>query len=145
MEEELKSKIPLKTVPSDDCVVRIGRVIEGGKIVDQGQEIHIHENEWVKIQPIVNLRQFIALNKITQSALGNSNNLEEGLNELCDQLSKRVVEWNWTDNEFNPLPQPHNNPSVLYDLTEDELIYLVSTLTETKEQQGNAGPPSESS
>ena len=145
MTEETKSKIPTKTVPSDDCVIHVGRVIEGDQITDPGQEIHIHKGEWVTVQPIVSLRQFIALNKISQSALGNSDSLEEGLDELCIQLSKRIIEWSWTDNNFKPLPQPHNKPEVLYYLTEDELIYLVSTLTETKEQQGNAGPPSESS
>ena len=144
MTEEIKSKIPTKIVPSDDCVVHIGRQIEGNTIVDQGQEIRPHMGEWVKVQPVVNLRQYIAINKLTKGAFSEDpDSLESGLNELCRHLANRLIEWNWTDDRYEPLPQPYKNPDVLYDLTEDELIYLVSTLTETKGQQGNAGAPSD--
>ncbi len=40
------------------------------------------------------------------------------------ELINRVLDWNWTDAEDQPLPLPRNDPSVLDRLTEDELLFL---------------------
>ena len=60
MAKETKFKIPPRKLDSSDCVVHVGQVIKEGKIVDEGEEYRIHENEWVKIVPYVSMKESMA-------------------------------------------------------------------------------------
>lgn len=78
-------------------------------------------------------------------ALGNimalaSLNVENGQADLSgvesgaidgvyDLLAETVVEWNWVDDEGNPLPQPKDDPDVFRrELVLDEVQYLIENL-----------------
>ena len=51
---------------------------------------------------------------------------------------KRVVDWNWTGIDGEPMPKPYKNPKVFKDLQNEELIWLVSaTVGETPSEQKN--------
>jgi len=52
------------------------------------------------------------------------NSFEEGL----ELLSAHIVEWNWVDDEGEPLPSPLNNSEVLDMLTDEEATHLVQLL-----------------
>ncbi len=39
-------------------------------------------------------------------------------------LREKVLEWNWTDDEDQPLPQPKDDAGVLDDLTDEEFNFL---------------------
>ena len=138
------SKIPTRRVKSDDCVIHIGRQVdvEKGIITDMGEAYYIHKNEWVEVIPLCSVQQFIAWNKLRTGAVSDSVNLEKAMNALCHELSNKIVKWNWTDNEGRKLPQPYKNPEVLIDLTEEELLWLSTSLTETAQQPKNASAPS---
>ena len=140
----MKNKIPLRTIKSDDCVIHIGREVnlETSEITNEGTPYYIHKGEWVKVIPLFSVRQYIAWNKLRNALTGDADNMERGLNTLCHELSNKVVEWNWTDNEGTPLEKPYKKPEVLMDLTEEELIWLSTALVETQQQAKNADAPS---
>ena len=39
-------------------------------------------------------------------------------------LKSHVMEWNWVDDDGNPLPQPKDDPSVIDRLVEFETVFL---------------------
>ena len=138
-----ESKIPTRTVPSDDCVIYIGReVSDDGTVINQGKAYKLHEGEWVKVIPLISVRQFIAWNKLRASLSKDTDRIEQGLDALCRELSNKILDWNWTDFEGNPLPKPFKNPEVFKDISEDELIWLSGALVETPAQRKNADVPS---
>jgi len=49
---------------------------------------------------------------------------EGGLKMLADHL----LDWNWVDDEDNPLPLPKNDPSVIDELTSAESEFLANLL-----------------
>ena len=131
------SKIPTRKVNSDSCVIHVGRVIENEKVVDEGKSYNVHKGEWVKVIPLLSVRQWIAWNKI-MSNISEPEKLEEALDAICQGFSEKVTDWNWTDNEGNPLPKPYHNPDVFKELTEEELVWLSTALVETEVQRKNA-------
>ncbi len=132
------AKIPSKRVPSDDCLVRVGRKIEGEKIEEEGIAYNVHEGEWIEVIPVGSLRQYFALSRLA-TAGGDAQKLEASLDEICEQVAERVTGWNWTDMGGNPLPQPYKSPDAIKALTEDELLYLITAVQgETPGQRKNA-------
>jgi len=127
MNKETKYKIPPKHLDSSDCVVHVGQTIKDGKIVDEGTAYNIHEGEWVKILPFVSMKESMALVNIANLDIENSgSDSMQNLREMCVALSKRVVDWNWTDNTGQPLDNPHNNADVFMGLQNEELIWLMT-------------------
>jgi len=116
-----KWKIPPSRVESDDCAVYVGRTIEDGEITEEGIAYYVHKDEWVELIPCRSLAEVMALSDIGSTAQSGSG----ALRELCQVLSERIVSWNWTGMDTTPMPQPHNTPEVLEQLTDDELMWLL--------------------
>ena len=119
-----KWKIPPTRVPSDDCAIYVGREIEDGEITVEGTPYNVHTGEWVELFLTQSLAEMMAL-------VDMRNMVEEGagaLRKLCQELAVRIVEWNWTDNAGDALPQPHNAPEVLERLSNDELMWLMGAV-----------------
>ncbi|MDY6957629.1 MAG: hypothetical protein SVK08_00595 [Halobacteriota archaeon] len=141
-------KIPPKKVKADDCMIYVGRVIQDGKITDPGTPYAVHEGEWVEVFPVGSVQQTLNLFKLVSAATEEQQEegvkkLEASLTELCEELASHLVGWNWTDNNGDPLPQPHKNPEAIKLLTEDELLWLVSAVRgETQGERKNGSEPS---
>ena len=133
----MTSKIPVRTVKSDACVIHIGRIIKDGDVEDEGKAYQVHKGESIKVLPIMSVRQYIAWNKMMGS-LTDPAKLEEALDSICLELSNKVVDWDWTDLNGEPLPKPYHNPDVFKQLAEEEIVWLSSALVETPEQRKNA-------
>ena len=114
----IKWKIPPVRVDSDDCEVRIGRVIEDGEITNEGTPWKVHTGEWIEVMPAQSIGEILALTEIMD-------NTSASLRTICTELSRRVVGWNWTGMDSEPLPQPYMNPKVLEELTDDELMWVM--------------------
>lgn len=140
-----KSKIPLTRIPSDDCVINIGQVVEDGAITNAGTPYSVHEGEWVEIIPVMSVREVMHLTRL-QRGSDDTSGLGDNLTALCLELSKRVVRWSWTDLMGSTLEQPHNRPDILEGLSSDELLWLVSAASgqETEDQRKKDSPMSES-
>jgi len=121
----MKPKIPATRVQSDECFISIGQVIEDGEIVEPGELHFIHKGEWVEVMPVMTVKEVMNLSKLQQGASDNGT-LGDSLSQLCRELSRRVIKWNWTDMMGEKLPQPYNKPDVLEGLTSEELLWLVS-------------------
>ena len=142
MTEKRKFKIKPKKLDSSDCVVHVGQVIENDQIVDQGEAYNIHQDERVEILPVVTMKESFALMSI--SNLDDTPDAEGSLKKVCDALSERVMDWNWTDNNGEPLPKPYKNPDVFQNLLNEELIWLItSSLGETPSERKNDLEPSQ--
>ena len=124
-----KSKIPSVKVPSDECTVSVGQVVEDGAIVDQGIAHYVHKDEWIEIIPVMTVKEVVGISKLQG---GEPGTVGLRMDELCTELSKRIISWNWTNMMGEPLAQPYQNPDVLTDLTSDELMWLI-TATGTQE------------
>lgn len=147
--EAPRRKIPPQRVDCSDCVVYVGRVVKEDKIVKEGTPYRLHEGGWVDVIPVSNMREFLAISKLGagMSEMGKdivgaavaAGLAEQALDDLCDVLAERVIDWDWTDNDYNPLPSPHKNPSVFRDLiSSEELLWLVGAIQgETEGQRKN--------
>jgi hypothetical protein len=132
-----KFKIPPQKIDSSDCVVHIGQRIEDGEIVDQGEPHKVHVGEWIKVIPIMSMKESISLIGISQMT-DDIVKAERSLTEMCISLSKRVVDWNWTGLDSEPLDKPYQNPEVFENLNNEEIIWLVNaSLGETPSEQKN--------
>ena len=125
----MKPKIPTQMVPSDDCSITVGQVIEEGVVVQEGTPHFIHKGETVEILPVMTVREVVGISRL-QNQAGDSAALGENFQALCVELSRRVISWDWTDLMGEPLEQPYNRPEVLEALSSEELLWLVSAATQ---------------
>ena len=131
-----KFKIPTLKIDSDDCVIHIGQVIKNGEIVNEGTPHKIHENEWVEVLPVLTIEESLALGVFRSSR--DEGELTKAMESICNSLSKRVVNWNWTDIKGDDLESPYENPAIFKKLLNEELLWLLTaSLTETKEEEKN--------
>ena len=121
----MKPKIPAVKVLSDDCAINIGQVIEDGEITEAGTPYHIHEGEWVEVLPVMSVREVMNISQL-QASIGDSSKLGDNLTALCNELSRRIISWNWTNIMGEPMEQPYKRADVLEALTSEELMWLMS-------------------
>jgi hypothetical protein len=121
----MKSKIPTLKIKSDDCAVNIGQVIEDGEIVDSGIAHYVHKGEWVEVIPVMTVKEVTELSNL-QVASDSPGSLGKSMSKLCNELSKRIIAWNWTNMMGEEMEQPYKNPSIIEELTSDELMWLIN-------------------
>ena len=121
----MKPKIPTKMVMSDECAISIGQVIEDGEITNPGTPYYVHEGECVELLPVITVSEVMQISRL-QNAGADTAGLGESLAELCKELSKRIISWDWTNLMGEPMEQPYNRPDVLEALTSEELMWLMS-------------------
>lgn len=142
-EKKVDFKIPPVRVPADDCVVYIGRKTKGTVILEQGEPTYPHKEEWVEIIPVSSLRQVISFSSMVEAARGKKRlserdilSLSPQFQILCEEIAKRLTNWNWTDWDRKPLPKPYQKPDVIAELTDDEVLWLLAcTQLETKAER----------
>jgi len=140
-------KIPPKRVPADDCAVYVGRRMEGGLIVAEGEAYYVHEGEWVDVVPVTTIQDSILLDRLLKAARqGDEAEAENNLMALCAAVADKVIDWNWTDLNGKKFPKPHGKPDVIKLLTPDELSWLQLVLAgESPGQRKNASSASPAS
>ena len=145
MTDALKPKIPLLHIPSDDCAVMVGQVVEDGNITTEGTPHYVHIGEWVEVMPITSLLEVSALSRL-KSLAGNEDmgGLDQSFSDLCRELSQRIISWNWTDMMGVPLAQPYQTPDVIMGRTVEEVMYLIQAATgqESQDDRKNGSGPS---
>ena len=125
MKPKGKLKIPAVRVASDDCNINIGQVMEDGEITVPGTPYHVHVGEWVEVMPVIAVKEVMQLSRLQRGGTENGA-LGESLGQLCQELSKRLLAWNWTDLTGEKMEQPYNRPDILENLSADELLWLVN-------------------
>ena len=121
----MKPKIPAVKVKSDECSISVGQVIEDGEITNPGTPYFVHQGEWVEILPVITVAEVMNISRL-QNAASDTTSLDQNLSDLCKELSKRVIAWNWTDLMGEKMEQPYNRPDVLERLASEELMWLMS-------------------
>jgi hypothetical protein len=121
----MKPKVPTIKVMADGCAINIGQIITDGEITDPGVSHYIHIGEWVELIPVIAVKEIMQLSRL-QQGVEATKDLGESLEELCKELSKRIIKWNWTDLVGDSLDQPYKRPEILEELSADELLWLVN-------------------
>ena len=121
----MKPKIPTTIILSDECSISIGQVIEDGEVKDPGVAHFIHTGEYVEILPVMSVKEVMHISRL-QNSINDTAQLDTNLTNLCKELSKRIVSWDWTNMMGEPMEQPYNRPEVLEDLSSEELMWLMS-------------------
>ena len=121
----MKPKIPAVKVLSDDCTINVGQVIEDGEITSPGTPHYVHVGEWVEVLPVMSVREVMNISQL-QASTGDSSKLGESLTALCNELSRRIIAWNWTDIMGEPMEQPYNRADILEGLSSEELMWLMT-------------------
>lgn len=120
------AKPPVRRVPSDDCEVTIA-----------GVTYNPHEGEYVEVvgsASIAELKSLWAFDRISvelQAIQGDpdeyektTKRLDEYYDDLCAWIARRVVDWDWTDDQGHPLPKPDGSLKPIQALRSDEIYYL---------------------
>jgi hypothetical protein len=116
------SKPLAKRTPSDDCIVTV-----------DGVDYALHEGEWVDVVPAFSagdlrfMRQIVNLQTQVDAAENPAQAITltaDTYEELTGILSRRIVTWNWTDDQGQALPQPNGNAAAFATLRLEELLYL---------------------
>lgn len=134
-----KPKIPLRRIPSDDCIV-----YADGDTNEEREGYAIHEGEWIDVVPVHSVLESLAFTALrnsvfSEASMGERNKVfEESFDDLADEMSKRIVSWNWTDIMGEEMEQPYRRPDILKLLTNREFMWLVDTIGyETKSERKN--------
>lgn len=137
------AKPPVRQVPSDDCVVEI-----------DGKEYRLHEGESVSVVSSFAVGDLKLMRRVAglQSEMDDLDDeeqmrkvmlMDDTFDEMIDVLQRRIVAWNWTDDQSRPLPQPHGNPDAFRSLRITELMYLALAVKgESPAESGNGSVPS---
>ena len=141
----MKPKIPTQKVLSDACAINVGQVVEDGEITSPGVPYYVHEGEWVEVMPVMTVREVMNLSRL-QNNSGEGSTLGQSLTDLCQELSRRVIKWNWTNLMGEKMEQPYNRPDILENLSADELLWLVNATSEQEKPEARLkdSEPSES-
>ena len=123
-DEKPEFKVPLKRVPSDDCVVYLTKNIKDGELIGYSDPIYPHKGEWVEILPIPSLEQYIALSQLINTE--DTNKQADSFEGICRAVASRVVDWTWTGFDNRPLPRPFRQPDVIKMLTSEEVLWLLA-------------------
>ena len=123
---EQKFKIDPIKIDSSDCVVHVGQRIADGKIVELGKPHRFHEGEWVKIIPTITMKESLAITQVTSMADKQEGEMLKTFEQICESLANRVVDWDWTGIDGEDLPKPYINPVAFHELTNEELIWLIT-------------------
>lgn len=136
------AKPPTRQVPSDDCTIEADGVVYSP-----------HEGEWVKVVSSFAVGSLRIMRRMTElqsqmDALDDDEQIrkivlmDDTVDQIIDVLQGRIVEWNWTDDLGNPLPQPFGNPDAFKPLRLEELMYLALIVRgEAPAEQGNGSRP----
>ncbi len=82
------------------------------------------DGSWVKFRKLTVKEMKVILGRSDED-LSPLESFVEALRMYIDH----VVEWNWVDDDGNPLPQPNQDPAVVDLLTNEEVMFLGQALS----------------
>ncbi len=111
--KQAKPKMPPRRVPSDDLTVLIDETAyhpHAGEHVDYIRGIPWGYHRVVRASVDIDTK--------------DAKEVMTSWSNLVGILPDCIVGWNWTDNNGEPLPQPHRNLAAFDTLNEEELLWL---------------------
>jgi len=103
--------IPSIVVRSDDLIVTD----------DEGNEHKPHEGEWVRFRKGVSLgtiRKMVEAGRLVELGAQKmtpelAREIEDILGGMLDALTHQILDWTWTDADWEPLPKPKDKVAFL--------------------------------
>lgn len=84
------------------------------------------EGSWVKVRAITR-GQLVELATLAQRY--DTLSVEERAQVENQLISDLVVDWNWVDDDGNPLPLPRDHPELIASLPQREVQFLLDAIT----------------
>jgi len=121
-EVERTKFVPSLVVKSDDLVIQD----------DEGTEYHPHAGEWVRLRRSVSLRSVRVAQLAQETSEEDAASYAAVVESLIGILKRQILDWNWTDENSEPMPQPGvpEFEEALWDLENYELNWLQSHLAD---------------
>ena len=163
--ETKATKPPLRRVPSDDCEVVVGGVTyyphRGESLWFRGrQKIGQLRADWAfrrvgaeldEVAPdpkVEGETDEVFLARVAKSHLEGVRITDQHYADIVAWIAKRLVAWDWTDDDGNPLPNLDGTADPFAGISDDEMFYIWRTLrgegpAEVGEDAG-ASPPTSS-
>lgn len=133
-------RVPTVTIPSDDLLINVN-----------GEEFYPHTGESVTFKRKMTPRDLMVMADVAGIQDKYKDRPLEAAQvlygTLCPLLSKRIDDWDWTDDDGKPYPKPSEDDFVetLYDLALEEINYLVekyNSASAPQETEKNSQQPS---
>jgi hypothetical protein len=119
---------------------------------DEGVEHRPHEGEWVRFRksvPMSVMRLATAANRIgdldddaSEEELSHAaEEYGQVSEELIDALARQILNWNWTDEHWEPLPTPSDGEAfrdVLWNLEDYEVAWLMEHMSDGARVEKNS-------
>lgn len=94
--------------------------VDASDVQGEGAFVVVKKMQWGEIKALS--KQQRKANKLAKTDEEAS---EEMAIDMTDKLiASRVLEWNWVDDNGDPLPQPKDNPEVIDMCTDEEFEFL---------------------
>lgn len=110
--------VPIMRVPSDSLVFTD----------DEGQEHRPHEGEWVVFKRGVPMKVMRVAQRAGQINTSDPAQAAGLIEALVGILAQQIVDWNWTDVDYEALPRPRDDPEgfaeALWGLESYEIAWL---------------------
>lgn len=121
--------VPTPTIQGDDSYVKYRPVT-----IEEARELRTKASEIQKLQDKALVDYAVSQNKATADLTDDEKNTAYETSGLTDdllsfadkQLSKFIIEWNWVDDDGNPLPQPKEDYKVMGKLYTHEYSFIMS-------------------
>jgi hypothetical protein len=135
-------KVQPRRIPSDGC-----------RVTDGDDEYYPHAGEHILWRPgtrvgeLAVLTQWASIQSRMDAIDGTPAErmaaqaaiLTEFAQQAAPVLAARIVGWDWTDDDGEPLPPPRQDPAVFERLDLDELNYLIGLLAGNEPEQAKNG------
>ena len=137
MADRERKYVPSIVVPSDDLVI----------VDDEGKEHRPHAGEWVRFRKGMPLSIMRAMTGAAELANigenmtpGQAGDAQALLADLIDAIAQQILDWNWTDADWQPHPRPADAAAfreVLWRLEDYEMKWLQSHLADGAKVEKN--------
>lgn len=130
----MPSRLSIKTLPTpeiqgDDSYIKYRPVT-----IEEARELRTKVTEVQNLQNKALTEYAVSQNKAVadltdeekETAYETSGLTDDLLNFADKQLSKFILEWNWVDDDGNPLPQPKDDYTVMGKLYTHEYSFIMS-------------------
>jgi hypothetical protein len=118
------------------------------EVEQDGVTYYPHLEEYVEIIPIRHLGSLknlmeLAAYQPNENAKFGDEKLMKQYDGICTFLADSILDWNFTDENNQPLPKPFRNAKIIEQLGLDEINYLVAKLVGGRTDEAkNDLPPS---
>lgn len=126
---KIKSQVACTTHAGDDYFIED----------ENGEEFAPHAGEMIRLRRKVPMMLFRIYGELIS---GDGERALVAFNDAIPMLAPLVAGWTWTDDNGDPMPNPEDDPDVLWRLDLGEITWIIEKLMEQTNAPKNSNSPS---